>query len=63
MVATTRRISSVESVRGSWSLPAYIRLHRLSVRTPDFQSGKTGSIPVGATEVWQSGRMQRFAKS
>ena len=25
-------------------------LHRLSVRTSDFQSGKTGSIPVGGTQ-------------
>ncbi len=25
------------------------RLYRLSVRTPDFQSGKTGSTPVGGT--------------
>jgi hypothetical protein len=27
------------------------RSHRLGVRTPDFHSGNTGSIPVGTTKA------------
>jgi hypothetical protein len=47
----TKNLSTFASLLEARAKRITKRLVRLSVRTPDFHSGKTGSTPVQATKI------------